>query len=498
MLKVMRDKELKKKVIWVVAIVIILSFGVFGTAYLITDMGAGNFAGKIFNKKISQADYAKAYDIARVQAMMRYGDNFRNVQEYLNLESKAWDRLILAHEADKRKITVYNDEIIKTIQGYEFFQQNGQFDSRMYNYIVQSAFRMNPRTFEEGIRENLQMARLFDQETQGISVTDEEVRNEFQSRNEQVQVSYVIVSPENFTDEKKYDAQKAQEFFEANKRDFLVPSAVNIEYIEIPFETPDAEASTDSESSDGTEAAIARAETLVEQLKENPDLRAVAQSNEIEILETGFFSAEEPNLKLGWSYELLNQVFGFPVKQIQGPFETSKGIVILSVLENREAYLPLYKEVTEKVKDAYLLEQAKEVTQAKAAEYREKIVDEMDKNPSKNFAQIAKDMKLEVLQTPNFNRGQYLPNIGITKDFESTAFGLDETKRISDVIETAKGFAILHLDEYTPADASEFAEQAEDIREQLLAEKKNTHFSDFMSQLRIQADLMSNIAQNRN
>lgn len=501
MLKIMRDKELKKKVIWVVAIIIILSFGVFGTAYLVTDMGDSGYAGKIFNKKVSAAEFQKAYRIARVQALMRYGDNFRNVQQYLDLENKAWDRLILKHEAEQRNIKVYNDEIVKTIQGYDFFQKNGQFDTTMYNYLLRSIFKINPREFEEGIRENLQMARIYDQETQSIDVTIEDVREEFIRNNEQVQVSYTIISPDQFKDEKMYDAEKAKEFFENNKRQFVVPSAVNIEYIEFPY--AEAEKSSDpasqddnaaAEAEDPEDAAMNLALELSEKLQENPDLKIVAQENGIDVKETGFFSAENPNLDLGWPYELLTQVFSMPVKQIKGPYETSTGLVILNVLENRDAYIPEYEEVHEDVKDAFLIEQARETTQVKAQEYLEKIKESLSKNSAANFAKIVKGLKLEVQQTPSFNRGQYLPNLGITKEFETAAFELDENNKLSNVIETATGYSILHLDNYTPADESTLTEQEPAIREELLTEQKNAVFNDFISNLRIKADLYDNIA----
>ena len=55
MLKLLRKKGIAKKVIWFIAIIIIISFGFLGTAYLITDSGSVNDAGKIFGKTISKS-----------------------------------------------------------------------------------------------------------------------------------------------------------------------------------------------------------------------------------------------------------------------------------------------------------------------------------------------------------------------------------------------------------------------------------------------------------
>ena len=51
MLKALRKKGVAKKIIWIVAIVIILCFG-FGTASMLSNSRPESYAGKIAGKKI--------------------------------------------------------------------------------------------------------------------------------------------------------------------------------------------------------------------------------------------------------------------------------------------------------------------------------------------------------------------------------------------------------------------------------------------------------------
>lgn len=496
MLKVLRNKELKRKVIWVVVIIIIISFGLFGTAYLITGAGQDNYAGKIYGKKIEFKDFEKAYQIVHIQAMMRYGDNFNKVRDFLNLEAQAWDRLILLHEANRRKIKVFDDQVVKSIENNVFFQRNGQFDSIVYNEVIKYVFRIQPRTFEESIRENLQMALLFDQETQGITVSPDEIQSEFKRINEQVQVSYVLVTPDDYIDEKMFDAAAAQQYFEQNKESFQIPSAVNVEYIAVPFDknknaTP-IEQSTDEQAAE-TDKSFEQAQAIYDELLVNPDLNTVAAAHTLTVKQTGFFSSDTPDLTLGWSFELLNQVFKMKPEDIQGPFETSTGHVILKIVEKRGAFIPEYEEVKDKVKDSYLREQAKEITKTKTAEFKEKIKEILNRSEVRDFSKTAKELGLNIEQTPNFNRGQYLPNIGIIKDFENAAFALTEEKDISEVIETPKGYCILHLDNFTPAVQDRFKEQEAELKEKLLSERKNEVFSEYMTRIRLDANLLDNL-----
>lgn len=514
MLKIFRNKELKKKVIWVVAIVIILSFGVFGTAYLLTGSGSDESAGKIFRKKISRTEFLDAYRNVEIQSLMQYGDKFHQLKPFLNLESRTWDRLILLHEVQERNIKVYDDMVIKSIQENQNFHRNGQFDSIMYEQVL-NYLRVNPRDFEEGVRENLQMQLLYDQATKDIAVSDEEISEEYQRRNQKVQVSYVLVPPDQYKDESMFDEEGARAHYEANPPAFMIPAAINVEYVLLPFpedkpdeldmklsldEEPaddieDPLAGEDEEDDEARQAVRERADEIYTETLINPNLREVADANSLEIKETGFFNIDKPDMSLGWPFEMFQEVFRLTTDTIPEPFETPDGMVLVNVTERRDAYIPDYEDVKAKVKDSYLLELAKDVAKEKTAEAREKIATAFAESPAADFAQLAKDLGLDLYQSPSFNRGQYLPVIGISKEFENAAFALSAQEPLSEVIDHAKGFAILHLDNTTPADPAKLADQRAEIKEALLQERKNQAFTEFMTTLRVESNLDNNLAR---
>ncbi|MCA9404402.1 MAG: peptidyl-prolyl cis-trans isomerase, partial [Candidatus Omnitrophica bacterium] len=177
------------------------------------------------------------------------------------------------------------------------------------------------------------------------------------------------------------------------------------------------------------------------------------------------------------------------------PFETPNGMVLVNVTERRDAYIPDYEEVKNKVKDSYLLEKAREVAKEKTREAREKISAAFAESPAADFAQLAKDLGLNLYQSPDFSRGQYLPIIGISKEFENAAFDLTKEAPVSEVIDQTKGFAILHLDNKTPADPDKLPEQRVGIEEALLQERKNQTFTEFMTTLRVESNLDNNLAR---
>ena len=124
------------------------------------------------------------------------------------------------------------------------------------------------------------------------------------------------------------------------------------------------------------------------------------------------------------------------------------------------------------------------------------MIKENQKNaPEKSFNEQAAALNLTVTQTTFFNKGQYLPNIGIAKEFQETAFALNDQNKISEVVETEKGTAILHLDQRGPLNQEEFLKEKDQFAKTLTEERKNDAFNDFLSLLRIKANLLDNVSK---
>lgn len=522
MLKILRKKGVAKKILWVIAVVIVISFGFLGTAYLITDTSPRiGHAGKIFGKKIPLDAFNKSYRDVRIQAIIRYGEKFNEITRFLNLETETWDRLILLHEARKRKIKIADEDVVKTIQEYPFFQRNGQFDTLLYHDILRYVFRINPRDFEESIRDQITFAKLFEQETRSVSVSDEQVFEAFKTREEKVQVSYVFVSPEQFKNEITFTEEEAQQYYTDHKLEFLAPPTINVEYITLPFpeipeeKTPDTEQPSEQQTGTDTgassveaagpegkeqpaskidpeaekEAVRQKAAEIFQELLVNPNMQETAPRYNLDVKESGFFSMEQPNLALGWSYDLLDEIFQLEPNIIHEPFEASGGIHIVKLKEKKDAFVPAHPGIKDKVHEAVLNSKAKGVAQKKAKEHLASIHEELSKTKVKDFAKAAKTLDLEIHQTPEFRRGQYLPKIGIAKEFQEAAFTLTEENDISGIVETTNGFCILHLDSYVPVSKEDFERERETLAESLLTQRRNEAFNDFLTSLRLAAKL---------
>ena len=207
---------------------------------------------------------------------------------------------------------------------------------------------------------------------------------------------------------------------------------------------------------------------------------------------------EQPNLQIGSSYPALQKIFQLEVGQITEPIETPNGYQIVRMKEKKDGYIPQYEETKDKVVEAWKMSEAKKLAKQKAEKDLAAVKEAFKDVRRPDFAQTAKNLKLEIQQTPVFGRGEYLPNIGISKDFQDIAFSLTTEDRLAKKIaETEKGFCILHLDSTIPAEKVEFNKDRDKLTDNLLTQRKAEKFNEFLTQLRAEAKIVDNISNLR-
>ena len=188
MLKVLRNKKTARKIWLGLAIIIIPAFTLWGFSGAFRSKEENPTLGKLFGRNISTLEFKDAVDAVRIQALMRFGDKYQEMQQYLNFETEALNRLILLHEAKIRRIKVSDKEVIDQIESYPFFRTNGQFDAKNYEQTLQYGFRIQPRAFEEQVRQNMIISKLYKQITDGVNLTEDQIKEEYRKANKKISI----------------------------------------------------------------------------------------------------------------------------------------------------------------------------------------------------------------------------------------------------------------------------------------------------------------------
>lgn len=488
MLKFLRKKENAKKVLWALAIIIVPLFVLWGSVSPMRGIKKENYAGKIFGKKVSYEEFNDCLQAVKTQAIIQFGDNFYKVQRFLNLESETWDRLILLYEVHKHKITATNKEVIEAIKKYPFFQGEGKFDPRMYQEVLMYSLHIAPRDFEEEIRQNLCFAKLFEEITKNVSLEDKELLDEYKKANEKVRLSFFLFTPAEFAKEVSIEAPEIKDYFESHKDNFKKPPSVNVEYLGEDF--------TAGNSSQEKSKILEKTNLIYSELKKGADFEKAGKDFSIQVKETGLFSRQGPITDIGWSNEFLEASFSLKQNEISQPLTTSKGVYILKLKEKKDSYIPGLREAEKDVRKILIAKKSLELAEAKAKETLEKINKIFKGSKKIDFVKLSKILGLEIKNTSLFKYGEYIPAIGVAKEFRDAAFALkNKESKISDIVSLPQGFCILKLEEYQGIDEKKFASEKEGFKTGLLDKKKKDFFNNYFEELKKQASLHDNISK---
>jgi len=475
MLRQLRNKKTAKKIWIFLAIIVIPPFIFWGSGSLMRNKEEETYAGKLFGKNISLLEFKDAADAARNQMVMQFGDKYEEMQKYLNLESLAWDRLILLMEAKKRKIKTSDNEVVQLLQSYPFFQKKGRFDNIIYAQMLQYVFHTQARIFEEQTRQNLVLSKLYNQVTDSVSVTDAEVKEEYRKANEEVSIHYIASLSSDFEKDITASEQEIKDYFTKNSLKFKQPLSFNIEYVSMGLEGAEKQAIED------------KIKSLLSQLKKNKPFNEVAKDAGLELKESGLFNQTDAIPGIGWSPEILNQISKATAGQFLNPILLDKTYYIIKLKEKKEPYIPGLETVTDKAKDAFIKEKAMELAREKIENCLKNLKEMYQSDPkSADFEKSAKEYGLKSNSTDLFKYGSYIEGIGVSDNFWTTARNLKEDE-FSGIIEVPAGFYIIKLKSKVEIDAKKFESEQKEFKEKLESTKKTEFFGKFSAELKRKA-----------
>ena len=188
MLDFVRNKQ-KSIIIKIAFAIIILSF-VIGYAMLSSPGGpAGEDqsaeAAVVNGKAIAFNDFQTTYSNLYQVYQNIYQDQFTPaLEKQLKLAEKTLDSLIdqvlLQDEAERQQIEISGKELVDAIANIPAFQENGVFSKDRYLQVL-AYQRLSSEQFEAMQRSELITSKVREQLQAGVTVTDEEIDEEFRN-----------------------------------------------------------------------------------------------------------------------------------------------------------------------------------------------------------------------------------------------------------------------------------------------------------------------------
>jgi peptidyl-prolyl cis-trans isomerase D len=420
-------------------------------------------------------------------------------------------------EAARLGLTASDAEVAAEIRD-QFKNSDRPFDQKTYEENVAAQYG-SVAAYEEDVRDRISARKLEAFITSGVTVSEEEVMNDFKRRNTKFDLNYVMVNPAELAQTIKPTDDELRQYFEQNKAAYYISvPQKKIRYIfintskigeKLPISEADLRAEYDKLPEDKKKAGVLGQEIVLRIAKPEFESQVATKAADIEqrlkkdgpnVSEETFANVakgfsenpatalnggklpgpvrENPSKKDDPYQRLLNMKPGEITEPIsyQGryfilrrgedvpkPFEDAKKELEVS-LRNRRAY-------------------------GVAAELAGKIADELkqNKDPQKTAADFASQANMStadmIRETGYVKPGDNVDKVGVSQQFEEGIASLENPQDVGDKTPVPDGFAIpMLVDKKEPRDA-EFDEVKDKIVEVVKLEKARTQVQEIANQI---------------
>ncbi len=434
MLQAIRDKA-QGWIAWAIVILISIPFALFGIQEYLGS-GADPVVAEVAGIEITESELENSMRDFRESMRISLGDAYR--QELFEGEafrSQVLDRLIneslLRQAADDWNMRGSDAQIRAYIQSIPAFQNQGRFDSAMYEAAVRNRGLSNAG-FEDLVRQELVLRQLQNGVSTGSFITDSELLEQVRLSDQQRSIAFARIPMSAFNDAQQVSEEDAQRHYENNPGDYRVPERVKLAYLSLNVEGLMPLVEVDEQklreyfgehrseffveeerkvrhiligSETGTEEEQrAKALDLLEQLREGADFAELAKNN-----------SDDPGSAanggdLGWVNRGVmvkpfeDSAFSLAPETLSEPVKTDFGYHILQVTEVRGGSDATFEQMLPQVEEAYRRFQAEELFY----DYHERLANAAYENPD-SLVPAAETLDLRVEQTDWISRGSGLP-----------------------------------------------------------------------------------------
>ncbi|MBZ0269009.1 peptidylprolyl isomerase [bacterium] len=207
-----------------------------------------------------------------------------------------------------------------------------------------------------------------------------------------------------------------------------------------------------------------RMDDFYDAMADGANFQAAASSAGLTVESTPPFESGRPIPGIGLLGRAERFAFSSPVGAVSpDPIQDTTALYAFRVAEKLPAGLLPYDQVRDRVEADALADRKRELARS--------AMDAAISSGDGSLESIASALGADVQETGLFSRESFVPSVGRRNAFVATAFSLAAEVR-SDMVETDRGFYVMVPVERQEADEAAFAEQRDQLRQQILMEKR--------------------------
>ena len=487
---------------WSLALVVLTFVVFYIPSFLNTSASAtpAEVLADVEGDQITVRDFQRRYS-AQLQAYRNaYGSQLsEQLLRQLGIEQQILQQMVdeqaMVAEARRQGLTVSDAEVRERILSMPAFQENGRFigETRYRQMLQFNNPPLSTTEFEDNLRRALLIDKLRTAVTGWMTVTDQEVADEFRRRNEKVKLDVVPLAPDAFRSQVTVNDADIAAHFEKSKETYRIAEKRKIKYalidveqvrqqvtvpqneLEAFYKQNAAQYSTPEQLAashilfklEGKDDAAVRkqADEVLKRAKAGEDFAALAKQ----------YSEDESNNTSGGSLgefgrgtmvpEFEQAAFALKAGEISNePVKTSFGYHIIKVEKNQPATTrPLEQvrgEIEEQLKWQKAQQQAESLAKSLAAEM---------KTPA-DLERIAKERGLHVQETTAFLRDEPIDGLGPAPEVSAQAFQLADGA-VSPALRVSRGWVLETVTAKEEPRIPQLAEVRDKVRDDVIRDR---------------------------
>ncbi len=212
-----------------------------------------------------------------------------------------------------------------------------------------------------------------------------------------------------------------------------------------------------------------------------------AELMKYKILESNYFRKDMTVIPgMGASKGLIEFAFGNDIGAVSTVFKVGAGYVVAVVSESKDAEYKPFEDMKESIRNNVLREKKFNKAKEIMIGIKSQIKDRGDLNLAPQIYS-----KAGVDTAKEFGTDATIPGVG--KDYAFINYSLEgELNKVSDPIKGSRGYYLIKVLNRTEFDSTSYNLQRVTLRDNLLQLKKNRVFSDWLAQLKNEADIVDN------
>ncbi|MBQ4846269.1 SurA N-terminal domain-containing protein [Pseudoalteromonas sp. MMG005] len=198
--------------------------------------------------KISQTDFARAYQNERARLEQQFGEYFAQISSdptYMaQIRKGVVDRLVQQELQNQLAIElglrVSDEQVKQAIVEMPYFQLGGEFSNERYLQVIRQ-MNFQPDTFREYLREEMTRSQLVSAVAGTEFVLSNELKSTVALQQQTRALDYIVLSKDKVKDQVSIDEDAVSNYYELNQDKYQSAEQVSVQYLELKADNVEPE-----------------------------------------------------------------------------------------------------------------------------------------------------------------------------------------------------------------------------------------------------------------